>query len=212
MNEFYLILDVDDVARNLKDEIEKFAYVYYHGDMKDFKYHYTNKKCRAFMDWWVKKPDEYYHLFENAKWNMPLFNLIFNEFPKINLFFLSSNKDKKAIELTIKQILKKLEKLESIKKNKDDSIIFVPSATDKVKYVENNIGTGKKFGSDKSKILFVDDRLDTVKSFADKGIRALWYTDNIPEDMQKEYLSEFGDYGIKGGFKMLSKYMFLVCK
>jgi len=208
MKNLTLILDIDDVSRNLREQIIAFAFVHYHGQMDDFKYFYQNKKCRDFMDWF-KDYDEYYHLFENAKWNTPLFHMINTELKDINLFFLSTNKHEKAKEVTKKQLMEHFNHLDSFKKNKDNSIIFIDSAKDKVNHVLNNVGQGAKFGSDSSTIFFVDDRLDTVKSFAEKGLMAFWYTEWITPEEQEDYMKLYGEYDYRGNFKILSKMLFL---
>jgi len=161
-----LILDIDDVVRNMREKLESVLSIYFKSD--DWgEYYYQNPKIREFFSWYRAQP--YYH----ELYTSSLPNLDFVKMYKraisldIDVHFLSSNDNIKAQEITRKFLNKYIYKY-----IQTENVHFVDSWKLKADYVMSNPSI---FGSDVTKMIFVDDRYDTCQMFNNEGIETLWY-------------------------------------
>lgn len=179
-----IIFDVDDVIRNLRTQIEESMNIYFHSSNWG-EYHYNNANIREFMDWYSKQPF-YGNLYKYASINEPMKSFIKYKIAtndKNKIWFLSANKHKTAISIT----------KDFLKRNFGDminhkQILFVDSWKDKL-----NIANEKIYNKYDKKILFVDDRLDTIKIFAEDGrYLTFWYIEYLTESSFKYWIKETG--------------------
>jgi hypothetical protein len=116
---------------------------------------------------WYSSQDNYHLLFDKCQANDTLGRGIVSLQHKTNFNFvtLSANQNSKAMEITTNFII---DNFNIDRKN----IIFVERWYDKIKFMEKNY---QNFGN-KEDILFIDDRIQTIKQFEEKGFNAYWYT------------------------------------
>jgi hypothetical protein len=157
------ILDIDDVSRNLRDKIIQSAHIYFR-DENIGEYDYYNEKTREFMSWYYPQPF-YHELYENCEPNKKMIEVVDGLYEEgIDVHFLSANQNEKAREITKKFI--------NTHYYIKDNVNFVERWADKLPFVIENY-------YDLSELILVDDRLDTIRAFQEKGVKCFWYTEYL---------------------------------
>lgn len=161
-NKPHLILDIDDVIRNIKDKIISSLNIYYQTtEWGEYTYH--NPKIRDFFTWY-RSQDFYHHIFKNCEFNIEMglmIDSLIRHGYKVSL--LSSNDNEKGRSITEAFLKKHLLYYDSITTH------FVDKACEKISFILNS-------NYDKDNIIFVDDRGDTCLDFHRENIKVFWYT------------------------------------
>jgi len=189
-----LIFDIDDVIRNLKDNIIPSLNLYYNGrNWGDYNYH--NPKIRDFFMWY-RKQSFYHQLYENCEYNLELGEYVDKLIDRgVKVRFLSSNDNTKAIEITLKFLEANLKGFSKV------DVHFVDKASYKIDFVLNHGDI------DPERVIFVDDRGDTCLDFQKNNIKTFWYTKYNRPDCWITHFPELENGMPHGGTFKLIEYI-----